>query len=157
MHLCHALISGALVLRMAGISDRSSGFMGGCAVLSASTSTVSFSRSSLRVCAKGKSQNRKVPGKAGPSSQFRLPPLDPNNPQFMIYVRSKAVPMWYPVSVITGGSTAKNLVNVSPPAYLSRACYTFGGHRNSPGGLNMSRCRPRMQRPPLGNCGRDVT
>jgi hypothetical protein len=41
--------------------------MGGRAVLSASTSTVSLSRTQLRVSAKGKSQNRKIPGKAGPS------------------------------------------------------------------------------------------
>jgi len=105
--------------------------MGGRAVLSASTSTVSFSRSSLRVNAKGKSQNRKVPGKAGPSSQFRLPPLDPNNPQFMIYVRSKAVPMWYPVSVITGGSTAKNLVNVRRPPRVALWNLTHRSRVNS--------------------------
>jgi hypothetical protein len=55
----------------------------------------------------------------GCRSQFRLPPLDPNNPQFMIYVRSKAVPMWYPVSVITGGSTAKNLVNAAEGNFAS--------------------------------------
>jgi hypothetical protein len=124
--------------------------MGGRAVLSTSTSTVSFSRSSLRVCAKGKSQNRKVPGKAGPSSQFRLPPLDPNNPQFMIYVRSKAVPMWYPVSVITGGSTAKNLVNVRPPACLRRATFIMPWEIGIVlGGAIVSLSWPRSRRPPL--------
>jgi len=55
--------------------------------------------------------NRKIPGKSGPG-QFQMPPLDPNNPQFMIYVRSAAVAQWYPVSVVTGGSAAKQLIKM---------------------------------------------
>lgn len=37
-------------------------------------------------------------------------PIDPQNPQFVIFVRSTKLPFWYPVNVITGGSQAKLLL-----------------------------------------------
>jgi hypothetical protein len=40
-----------------------------------------------------------------------LPPIDPDNEQFVIYVRSKkGFKAWYPLNVVTGGSTANTLV-----------------------------------------------
>ena len=40
-----------------------------------------------------------------------MPPVDPDNEQFVIYVRSKkGMRAWYPLNVVTGGSTANTLV-----------------------------------------------
>ena len=40
-----------------------------------------------------------------------LPPIDPDNEQFIVYVRSKrGLKSWLPLNVITGGSTANTLV-----------------------------------------------
>lgn len=40
-----------------------------------------------------------------------MPPIDPDNEQFVIYVRSKkGFKAWYPLNVVTGGSTANTLV-----------------------------------------------
>jgi hypothetical protein len=40
-----------------------------------------------------------------------LPPVDPDNEQFVIYVRSKkGLKTWFPLNVVTGGSTANTLV-----------------------------------------------
>lgn len=40
-----------------------------------------------------------------------MPPIDPDNEQFVIYVRSvKGFKSWYPLNVVTGGSTANTLV-----------------------------------------------
>lgn len=95
------------------VSFRNSSFVAGRTCEITSTSGVQTGRGALQVCAaKGKSMGRKMPGK-GQQEQFQLPPLDPENPQFMLYVRSKAVPQWYPVSVVTGGSAAKAMVKMA--------------------------------------------
>ena len=40
-----------------------------------------------------------------------MPQIDPDNEQFVIYVRSKmGFKAWYPLNVVTGGSTANTLV-----------------------------------------------
>ena len=40
-----------------------------------------------------------------------MPPVDPDNEQFVIYVRSKkGFKSWFPLNVVTGGSTANTLV-----------------------------------------------
>lgn len=40
-----------------------------------------------------------------------MPPVDPDNEQFVIYVRSKkGFKAWFPLNVVTGGSTANTLV-----------------------------------------------
>lgn len=41
--------------------------------------------------------------------QMSLPPLDPDDPQFVLFVRSKRLPQWFPFSVVSGGSQAKLL------------------------------------------------
>uniref|UniRef100_A0A7S0QY08 Uncharacterized protein n=1 Tax=Pyramimonas obovata TaxID=1411642 RepID=A0A7S0QY08_9CHLO len=96
------------------MTSKSSAFLAGRACGMTSTSGVQTGRGNLQCYAKGKSSNRKIPGKTGnPGADMSLPPLDPENPQFMIYVRSKAVPQWYPVSVVTGGSAAKGLIKMA--------------------------------------------
>jgi hypothetical protein len=65
-----------------------------------------------QVFAKGKQQNRRGtnPKQGGSVEQF-LPPIDPDNEQFVIYVRSKkGLKTWFPLNVVTGGSTANTLV-----------------------------------------------
>ena len=43
-----------------------------------------------------------------------LAAVDPDNEQFVIYVRSKkGFKAWYPLNVVTGGSTANTLVKKS--------------------------------------------
>lgn len=96
------------------MTSKSSAFLAGRACGMTSTSGVQTGRGQLQCFAKGKSSNRKIPGKGGQGGpDMSLPPLDPENPQFMIYVRSKAVPQWYPVSVVTGGSAAKGLIKMA--------------------------------------------
>ena len=38
------------------------------------------------------------------------PPVDPDNVEFVIFVRAKKFPQWYPLSVVKGGSAANALV-----------------------------------------------
>ena len=38
------------------------------------------------------------------------PPVDPDNAEFVIFVRAKKFPQWYPLSVVKGGSAANVLV-----------------------------------------------
>lgn len=59
---------------------------------------------------KGKQSGRTLPGRMpGPQQQMSLPPLDPDDPQFVLFVRSKRLPQWFPFSVVSGGSQAKLL------------------------------------------------
>jgi len=60
-----------------------------------------------------------------------LPPIDPDNEQFVIYVRSKkGLKTWFPLNVVTGGSTANTLVkgldsNLSKDVFSSLSYYHF--------------------------------
>jgi hypothetical protein len=38
------------------------------------------------------------------------PPVDPDNAEFVIFVRAKKFPQWFPLSVVKGGSAANVLV-----------------------------------------------
>ena len=38
------------------------------------------------------------------------PPVDPNNAEFVIFVRAVKYPQWYPLSVMNGGPAANVLV-----------------------------------------------
>ena len=38
------------------------------------------------------------------------PPVDPDNVEFVIFVRAKKFPQWYPLSVVKGGQAANMLV-----------------------------------------------
>lgn len=66
----------------------------------------------VQVFAKGKQRNRRGSNpKQGDSVEQFLPPIDPDNEQFVIYVRSKkGLKTWFPLNVVTGGSTANTLV-----------------------------------------------
>jgi len=62
---------------------------------------------------KGKGKgNREGPGaKMMQAVEQFMPPIDPDNEQFVIYVRSKrGLKAWYPLNVVTGGSAANTLV-----------------------------------------------
>lgn len=71
-------------------------------------------RRSCAVYAKGKGSGNRTgrgPGLPGQNVEQFLPPIDPDNEQFVIYVRSKkGLKVWYPLNVVTGGSAANTLV-----------------------------------------------
>ncbi|CAM8951588.1 unnamed protein product [Rhodiola kirilowii] len=63
---------------------------------------------SLVVHAKGK---RGMMDRSKRPPAFSLPKLeDDGNPKFVIFIRMENVYLWYPLSVITGGTTAKIMV-----------------------------------------------
>uniref|UniRef100_A0A7N1A386 Protein HHL1, chloroplastic n=1 Tax=Kalanchoe fedtschenkoi TaxID=63787 RepID=A0A7N1A386_KALFE len=65
-------------------------------------------RNLLLVQAKGK---RGMMDRSKRPPQFSLPKLeDDGNPKFVIFIRMENVYLWYPLSVITGGTTAKIMV-----------------------------------------------
>jgi len=72
-------------------------------------------RKEFIILSKGKGGGRRNgasrrPGGQPPMEQY-MPPIDPDNEQFVIYVRSKkGFKAWYPLNVVTGGSTANTLV-----------------------------------------------
>lgn len=39
-----------------------------------------------------------------------VPPAEDDNPRFVVFIRSKNVPRWYPLNIISGGTTAKIMV-----------------------------------------------
>lgn len=65
----------------------------------------------LSVQAKGR-RTAGVPGRQYPNrSQPQMPKMDEDdNPKFVLFIRTLNVPRWYPLSVVTGGTTAKMMV-----------------------------------------------
>ncbi|GMH33245.1 hypothetical protein BSKO_01079 [Bryopsis sp. KO-2023] len=65
------------------------------------------------VCGKGKGKKRFRTGGAGQQKMQQMPPtppVDPNDEEFVLFVRSKKVPKWYPYSIMKGGWAANALV-----------------------------------------------
>lgn len=61
--------------------------------------------------AKGKQLMRRGGGRNQPAMpQIPTPPVDPENVEFVIFVRSKKLPQWMPLSVMKGGGPANMLV-----------------------------------------------
>jgi len=64
----------------------------------------------------------------GPSSQsmgpgqIPVPPVDPDNAEFVIFVRSKKLPSWAPLTIIKGG-TAANMMVKSQESEMGRKMY----------------------------------
>lgn len=42
--------------------------------------------------------------------KLQIPEVDKENPQFVIFVRSSKVKMWYPLNIVSGGPLAKGLI-----------------------------------------------
>lgn len=65
----------------------------------------------LKVEAKGR--KTPVPGMV-PRQQMRAPQIDPNddNPKFVIFIRNAQINLWYPLSIVDGGTAAKMIVNI---------------------------------------------
>jgi len=100
-----------------GLSARQSGFAarGARTVRRAGAVAAPLRREVVEVTAgKGKgSGNRNRGSRPGgqPSMSQYMPTVDPDNEQFVIYVRSKTgLKSWYPLNVVTGGTTANALV-----------------------------------------------
>mmetsp|Transcript_4758 Transcript_4758/g.15869 ORF Transcript_4758/g.15869 Transcript_4758/m.15869 type:complete len:212 (-) Transcript_4758:56-691(-) len=107
--------TGLTMMNASALSSKSASFArrGAIAGRKGVESASSNGRRSMVVYAKGKGQGnragRGMPGQGG-VEQF-LPPIDPDNEQFVIYVRSKkGLKVWYPLNVVTGGSAANTLV-----------------------------------------------
>ncbi|XP_021911661.1 protein HHL1, chloroplastic [Carica papaya] len=78
-------------------------------LFSSRTSTLKSAQKRLIVQAKGK--------KGMAARQFQRPPPPPlpkieddGNPRFVVFIRMANVYLWYPLSIITGGTTAKIMV-----------------------------------------------
>jgi len=89
--------------------------MGGKSVRASMVASIGGARRERVVTYAGK--GRGAGRRGGPSSQMQqqveqfMPPIDPDNEQFVIYVRSKrGIKAWYPLNVVTGGSAANTLV-----------------------------------------------
>mmetsp|Transcript_10323 Transcript_10323/g.35973 ORF Transcript_10323/g.35973 Transcript_10323/m.35973 type:complete len:191 (-) Transcript_10323:80-652(-) len=64
---------------------------------------------------KGRNSAQRAKSRPGGGRQQMMPdiPIDPENPQFVVFVRSTKVPTWYPLNVVTGGQAAKMLMTAS--------------------------------------------
>ncbi|XP_002961342.2 protein HHL1, chloroplastic [Selaginella moellendorffii] len=43
----------------------------------------------------------------------KVPAAEDDNPRFVIFIRSKNVPLWYPLNIVSGGNAAKFMVGVT--------------------------------------------
>lgn len=59
---------------------------------------------------KGKKRMRMRPNQQRLTQMPPTPPVDPNDEEFVLFVRSKQVPKWYPYSIMKGGWAANALV-----------------------------------------------
>lgn len=89
-------------------------FLTGLPLMPSSRTNALWSRKSIRrggmvtVKAKGrKSMQEKMYKQRPPPS---VPKAEDDNPRFVVFIRSKNVPRWYPLNIITGGTTAKIMV-----------------------------------------------
>lgn len=98
------------------VGSRSSAFAGARPV--AAFTAAQPSRARLEVYAgKGKqrmrtggSSTRQMQSQSQQSQAPPTPPVDPDNEEFVIFVRSKKLPQWVPLSVVKGGAAANMLV-----------------------------------------------
>ncbi|KAL2632035.1 hypothetical protein R1flu_016721 [Riccia fluitans] len=73
-------------------------------------SGVGEKRGVVSVEAKGR-RTGMLPGMNKRPSGPNLPKLDDDeNPKFVLFIRTQKVPRWYPLSIVSGGSTAKMMV-----------------------------------------------
>ncbi|KAL4428711.1 hypothetical protein ABPG77_009817 [Micractinium sp. CCAP 211/92] len=98
------------------VGSRSSAFAGARPVVAFTSAKPSSRRAQLEVyAAKGK-QRMRTGGNTRMMQQMQqqmappTPPVDPENEEFVIFVRSKKLPQWVPLSVVKGGAAANMLV-----------------------------------------------
>lgn len=91
------------------LTSRSSVFFTSRPVRAAAPSTQLHGRRQVQVYAKGKQRMRS--GMQRPQMVMPpTPPVDPDNEEFVIFVRSKKLPQWVPLSIMKGGTPANMLV-----------------------------------------------
>lgn len=98
-----------------GLTSKSSSFAGRRVTFAAFRNAQPQSRGTLQVCAskgKGKKLMRRGPGSGQGGGQMLppTPPVDPDNAEFVIFVRSKKLPKWVPLSIVKGGTAANMLI-----------------------------------------------
>lgn len=107
---------GASASRLSVRSSRFSSGSGAATLRAAPFSPASTSgapRGALLVVAgkgKGKQMGRSRPGVNMQRQMPPTPPVDPENEEFVLFVRSKKLPQWIPLSVVKGGTAANMLV-----------------------------------------------
>lgn len=120
------------------LSSRRSGFAASSARVprAAGPAAAPVRRDMVVVAGKGKGSGNRTRGSSRPGGQSTIdeymPPIDPDNEQFVIFVRSTAgMKSWYPLNVVTGGTTANALVkgldnNLSKDMALSSLTNNIG-------------------------------
>lgn len=97
----------------ARLSSRDARFAGNRVALRTPPAEAASARGSLMVVAgkgKGKQMFRSRAGAQQRPQMPPTPPVDPDNEEFVLFVRSKKLPQWIPLSVVKGGTSANLLV-----------------------------------------------
>lgn len=98
------------------LTSRSSAFAGARPVQAAfSSKQTAGRRAAVEVYAGGKGKQRMRVGGSGRQQQMAAqlpptPPVDPENAEFVLFVRSKKLPQWVPLTIMKGGGPANLLV-----------------------------------------------
>ncbi|CAK0736230.1 hypothetical protein CVIRNUC_000712 [Coccomyxa viridis] len=69
------------------------------------------SRGRLQICAAKGQGKKRAAQQAGNQAQLPpTPPVDPDNEEFVLFIRATKFPQWYPLSVVKGGAQANVLL-----------------------------------------------
>lgn len=115
--MAHAFTCGRLCVAgldgSSKLASTSSSFAGRRVAFQAVRTLQTQGRGTLQVVA-GKGKGKKLMRRGMGSQQMNqgppTPPVDPDNEEFVIFVRSKRLPKWVPLSIIKGGTAANMLV-----------------------------------------------
>ncbi|KAL6780366.1 HHL1 [Auxenochlorella protothecoides x Auxenochlorella symbiontica] len=123
-------------------------FFGGHVGITAFTSTPAVARPRLVTvrAAKGKQRLRQGGRSGGPPTMPKppTPEPDPKNEEFVMFVRSKKLMKWVPLSIMKGG-TAANMLVKSMQGNLGKKMYTNTLIRNIAQGLYKDRLEVERQ------------
>lgn len=112
--IAHVAAAATAAPRPALSTARKSSFAGSHVSLARPQTQGPLPRGALQVVAgKGKGKQRYRARPSGGGAQRELPPtppVDPDNVEFVLFVRSKKTPQWMPLSVVKGGTSANMLV-----------------------------------------------
>ena len=80
----------------------------------------------------------------GGASAPPVPPIDPDNAEFVLFIRAKKFPQWYPLSIVKGG-TAANMMVKAMESDLGKKMYAGTLVRNIGGVIYKDRRRIEAQ------------
>lgn len=64
----------------------------------------------MQICAAKGQGKKRAAQQAGQAQAPPTPPVDPQNEEFVLFIRAKKFPQWYPLSVVKGGGQANVLL-----------------------------------------------